>query len=82
MLKAMTYMDEKDLFTFHGEDTGKNFHCRFVWIEDLINTDVKLILSEPSWNYGLNDPSNCSIEGNEGSAYNKLQKQIVAGNQQ
>lgn len=44
----MTYMDEKDLSTFHGEDTGKNFHCRFVWIEDLINTDVKLILSEPS----------------------------------
>lgn len=39
MLKAMTYMDEKDLSTFHGEDTGKNFHCRFVWIEDLINTD-------------------------------------------
>lgn len=39
MLKAMTYMDEKDLSTFHGGDTGKNFHCRFVWIEDLINTD-------------------------------------------
>lgn len=44
----MTYMDEKDLSTFHGEDTGKNFHCRFVWTEDLINTDVKLTLSEPS----------------------------------
>lgn len=33
-------------------------------------------------NYGLNDPSNCFIEDNEGSAYSKLQKQIVAGNQQ
>ena len=81
----------KKTFLLFIKNTGKNFHFRFVWIEE--GTDIKLILSEPSHggiymlvyhSGGIMDwmIQNSSIKGNKGSAYSTLRKQIAAGNQQ